>query len=426
MTNLDIKINPHDFKYLTKSDQEYLYTIERLYLLNGGKLKQFHALGPWHQITNRQLNDIIERVAVLNPRPCSRGHVKGLWCVQDPDYVDGPKILKYQSSGEVSPNSSVSLSSGAPGNSQALVTPPNKYSIPRKYQVVPKPTPWIIMEPSKKKNFISDDPHDPSYMELRSASMPASAKTRNTPRSESSRPGTRSHEGHVVSPFSTSVSPEELDAIVERVTRPTHASKGGVDLQEKFRNKDYVYGSRVCTPNINHIAQPTIASRGGKDIREKFENKDYVYGSRTVSPDILDNIVTRISRPTVASTGGAGVERKYTDSVYGEQRVSKDEIHDIVDRVTKPTISSRGGVDLQKKSFEYIKLPRNKTNIIIPGLDRKFIGAKKISKEEMNDIIKRLSQLTPAYKAKFSINPHVWKDESARTGPSHLKEQVAS
>ena len=192
-----------------------------------------------------------------------------------------------------------------------------------------------------------------------------------------------------------------------------------------FRNKDYVYGSRVCTPNIRHISQPTISSNGGKDIAERFENKDYVYGSGAVTSEKLDNIVSRVTRPTVASTGGAGLEREYTDFIYGDQKVSKDEMQEITERMTKPTVSSRGGVDLEDKKFEYIKPPKVKTNIIIPGLDQKFIGRRKIAQEELNQIVDRLSQLTPAYKAKFSINPHVWKDQSARTGPAHQREGIA-
>ena len=48
----------------------------------------------------------------------------------------------------------------------------------------------------------------------------------------------------------------------------------------------------------------------------------------------------------------------------------------------------------------------------------------KISQDEMNDIIDRLTKLTPAYKAKFAVNPHVWKDLSARTGPAHQRESI--
>lgn len=94
--------------------------------------------------------------------------------------------------------------------------------------------------------------------------------------------------------------------------------------------------------------------------------------------------------------------------------------------MTKPTISSRGGVDLKDKNFEYIKQPRVKTNIIIPGLNKKFMGAKKISADEMNDVIDRLAKLTPAYKAKFALNPHVWKDDSVRNGPAHQREQMVA
>ena len=193
-----------------------------------------------------------------------------------------------------------------------------------------------------------------------------------------------------------------------------------------FRNRDYVYGSKPCTPNIEHIAKATISSNGGIDIAEKFENRDHVYGSKSVPPDSLGHIVDRVKRPTVASTGAAGVNRKYTDFVLGEKNVSKDELNDIIDRMTKPTISSRGGVDLKDKSFDYIKPPRVKTNIIIPGLETKFIGRRRLSNEEMNEVINRLTQLTPAYKAKFDVNPHVWKDESNRNGPAHQRETIAT
>lgn len=187
-----------------------------------------------------------------------------------------------------------------------------------------------------------------------------------------------------------------------------------------------MYGSKPCTPNIGHISKATVSSNGGKDIAEKFENKDYVYGSKNVTPETLDTIVTRVTRPTVASAGGAGSDRKYTDFVFGEQKVSKDELETIVDRMTKPTISSRGGVDLKDKNFEYIKPPKLKTNIIIPGLESKFIGRRRMSNEELNEVINRLTKLTPAYKAKFDVNPHVWKDESVRTGPAHQRDFITA
>lgn len=427
--NSAIRLNPKDFEYLTKSDQQYLEYIQRLYLANSGQLKHFHTLGPWHQVTNKQLNKIVERVAAPSPRPCSRGHVKGIWCVQDADYLTGPRILKRPPS-SVGSGSSTSTPVSSARKRSAPVHPPNKYSIPRKYQVVPKPTPWIIMDPSKKKNFISDDPPDPSYnREVYSARMSR------TPREyqEVKRPHTsgvrmrqsRSTERYVGSPFTTNHSWEEVEVIVDRVSRPTVASTGGVTIAEKFRNKDYVYGSKSITPNIYHIAQPTVASTGGVTIAEKFENKDYVYGSKHVSPRELDHIVDRITKSTVASTGGAGMERNYTDFVYGGQKVQPDQLEDIVSRITKPTVSSRGGVDLANKKYEYIKPKKIKTNIIIPELETKFMGKRRVSLEEMNNIVDRLTKLTPAYKAKYSINPHVWKDDSAR-GPAHQRELTAT
>lgn len=239
--NSPVKINPRDFEYLTVSDQEYLLSIERLYLVNSGKLKHFHSLGPWHQVKSGKLNEIVERVASANPRPCSRGHVKGLWCVQDPEYLTGPKILKYTGSAPTSrattPKSEKSVAKRpSTATKKGVKRTKTKCSVPRKFQVTPKPTAWIVMEPSKKKNFICDDPPDPTYTREASASLPRSAGTRkSTGRSRLSKASSFSEARYVASPFTTSVRSDELGEIIERVTRPTHASRGGVDLVEKFR-----------------------------------------------------------------------------------------------------------------------------------------------------------------------------------------------
>lgn len=425
--NSAIKLNPKDFEYLTESDQEYLEYIQRLYLANSGQLKHFHVLGPWHQVTNKQLNKIVERIAAPSPRPCSRGHVKGIWCVQNPDYLTGPRILKRPPSSVDSSSSSTPLSSARVRS--APVTLPNKYSIPRKYQVVPKLAPWIIMDPSNKKNFVSDDPPDPSYdRQAYSARMSRSLR-RSLDTKRPATTGVRSRrcismDRYVGSPFNTSYSLEEVESIVNRVSKPTVASTGGITIAEKFRNKDYVYGSKACTPNIDHISQPTVASTGGVTIAEKFDKKDYVYGSKNVSEGEIDHIVNRITKPTVASTGGAGKERSYTDFVYGGQKVPPEQVEDIVSRITKPTVSSRGGVDIADKKFVYIMPKKIKTNIIIPNIETKFMGKRKVSADELNSIVERLNKLTPAYKAKFSPNPHVWRDDSAR-GPAHQREIAA-
>ena len=429
--NSPIVLNPKDFEYLTKSDQQYLEYIQRLYLANSGQLKHFHILGPWHQVTHKQLNKIVERIATPTTRPCSRGHVKGIWCVQDADYLTGPKILKRPPS-SVGSGSSSSTPVSSARKHRTPPTPQKKYSIPRKYQIVPKPTPWIIMDPSKKKNFISDDPPDPSYnREVYSARMSRKPRPGSL---DMKRPHTSvprvtrkswSGERYVGSPFTTTHSMEDVEIIVDRVSKPTVASTGGVTIAEKFENKDYVYGSKSVTPDMGHISQPTVASVGGVTIAEKFENKDYVYGSKNVSPRELDGIVNRITKPTVASTGGAGIERNYTDFVYGGQKVAPGGIEDIVTRITKPTVSSRGGVDLADKKYVYIKPKIIKTNIIIPELETKFMGKRKVSAGEMNEIVERLNKLTPAYKAKYSINPHVWRDDSAR-GPAYRAEVTAT
>lgn len=86
----------------------------------------------------------------------------------------------------------------------------------------------------------------------------------------------------------------------------------------------------------------------------------------------------------------------------------------IVDRVTRPTVASRGGVDLLNKDFTYI-IPRpRKTLIVVPGLERRYLGLKKVNKQEMQLIVARLTRMTTAYSAKFGANDNVWVDDSPK------------
>ncbi|KAK3591454.1 hypothetical protein CHS0354_033455 [Potamilus streckersoni] len=389
-------LNPRDFDHLTKGDQEYLESIERLYLLNGGHLDHFRPLGPWHCVNSHKLGQIVYRLATPTQRPCSRGHTAGLWCLEDLEYVTGKVVYKHKS--QDVERSEVSSLSNKSKNHSRLFTIPRQSSPKGK---VPKPTPWLIVDPNTPKaplgleytlEMASKSPHSqsqrsqPAPKTSRTQTASATSRTLITPRSSRTpRKFAKSTERSYVSSPHESVSSEELNKIISRITKPTSASRGGVDLQAKF------------------------------------ENKDHVYGSQSVTPEELDVIVRRMTKPTVASTGGAGKERSYTDFVYGDKQVEPERLDEIIERIRKPTASSLGGGDLVNKEFVYIQPSKVKTNIIIPGVAKRYLGMKKTSREELNAIAERLNRLTPAYKAKYSPNPHVWVDDSKK-GPAHTRQ----
>lgn len=305
---------------------EHQYSEAQKLYILGAKLDNFRSIGPWHSVEAKYLDNLCYRLASPTPRPCSRKHDEGAWAAEDQVFMDYPRPL---SSVKSAPPRCGSRSRGTPSANSKY----SGYSLP------------IVREGNRQSK------------EKRSSSK---------------------------------ISTDDIDRIVSRVTRPT------------------------------------IASRGGVDIAEKYENKDYVYGSRTVSEVDLDSIVTRVTRPTVASTGGAGKQRKYTDFVYGDKKVSEDEFNSIIMRLTKPTVSSRGGVDIaDKMPVEYKPPPITKTNPVVPGLKAKQAALlkKRVNSEELDQIVGRLNVLTPAYKAKYSPSPHVWVDD-AKVGPAFQQQQV--
>lgn len=305
---------------------EHQYSEAQKLYILGAKLDNFRTIGPWHSVEAKYLDNLCYRLASPVPRPCSRKHDEGAWAAEDQVYMDYPRPI---SSVKSAPPGSVRRSRGSP----SAKSKNSGYSLP------------IVREGNRQKN------------EKRSNSK---------------------------------ISTEDVDRIVCRVTRPT------------------------------------IASRGGVDIAEKYENKDYVYGSRSVSEVDLDSIVSRVTRPTVASTGGAGKQRKYTDFVYGDKKVNEEEFNGIINRLTKPTVASRGGVDIaDKMPVEYKPLPITKTNPVVPGLRAKQAALlkKRVNTEELEQIVGRLNTLTPAYKAKYSPSPHVWVDD-AKVGPAFQRQQV--
>ncbi|CAG2188105.1 unnamed protein product [Mytilus edulis] len=229
----------------------------------------------------------------------------------------------------------------------------------------------------------------------------------------------------------------------ENYSRSTALSGRSSGAPRKFvkNGGDYGYDSWSTTPTdpgqslksfdvdgiVKRMTRPTVSSRGGVDIAERFENKDYVYGSLQVKSTDLDKIVSRVTKPTVASTGGAGVQRKYTDFVYGDKTVSKTEFSNIISRLTKPTVASEGGAPIAKNPFIYKTPPITKTNPKIPNLEKKqqrLMKTRKVSASEMREIVERLNRLTPAYKAKYSKNPHVWVDDACY-GPA-FNQQIAA
>jgi pyruvate-formate lyase-activating enzyme len=67
---------------------------------------------------------------------------------------------------------------------------------------------------------------------------------------------------------------------------------------------------------------------------------------------------------------------------------------------------------LATKPFIYKTPPITKTNPKIPGFAKKqqrLRKTRKVTASELEEIVNRLNTLTPAYKAKYSPNPHVKK-----------------
>lgn len=311
--------------------EENLQVTEKLYIF-GAKLDNFRTVGPWHPVDGKYMHKLVNRLATPVLRPCSRGHSVGARYSEDNQYYS------YAMS-----RPDTGYSSAAPtvqyGRSTALSS--------RCYSAAPR----------------------------------------------------------------KSVKNERDYAYDSWSTTPTEQSLKSVNLNGI----------------VNRVTRPTVSSRGGVDIAEKYENKDYVYGSLNVTPTDLNEIVTRVTRPTVASTGGAGIQRKYTDFVYGDKAVSRDEYSEIIDRLTTPTVASEGGAPLATKPFIYKTPPITKTNPKIPGFAKKqqrLRKTRKVTASELEEIVNRLNTLTPAYKAKYSPSPHVWVDDAPR-GPA-FQQQVAA
>ncbi len=140
-------------------------------------------------------------------------------------------------------------------------------------------------------------------------------------------------------------------------------------------------------------------------------NTDQSGSQRIMLPKRRMNSGRSLNRPTEH-------RRPYSEPVRHSsytRAVNDSELDVIVERITRPTVSSRGGVDLLDKDFTYIKPRPRKTLIIIPGLERRYMGLQKVSREEMKHIIARLTRMTTAYTAKFGPDRNVWVDDSPRT-----------
>lgn len=314
--------------------EDNLQVTEKLYIF-GAKLDNFRTVGPWHHVDGKYLNKQANRLATPTLRPCSRGHSVGAKYSEDNQYYS------YAMSRPDTGYSSSTTNGENYGRSTAL-SGRSSGAVPRKL---------VKNGGDYGYDSWSTTPTDP---------------------------------GQSLKSF-------DVDGIVKRMTRPT------------------------------------VSSRGGVDIAERFENKDYVYGSLQVKSTDLDKIVSRVTKPTVASTGGAGVQRKYTDFVYGDKTVSKTEFSNIISRLTKPTVASEGGAPIAKNPFIYKTPPITKTNPKIPNLEKKqqrLMKTRKVSASEMQEIVERLNRLTPAYKAKYSKNPHVWVDDACY-GPA-FNQQIAA
>ena len=300
-----------------KLTESQMISAEKLYLL-GAKDDKFRAIGPFHKVEPKYLNYLVDRLATPVIRPCSRGHSKGAWASEDKFYKD-------------------------------FEHPKTSYE---------------------------------QFKERREANSGRSS----------------AHSGYSLPGYAMPQNRNQRSAMSSCDSPGRHSAPYTEDSMRRY-------------------SRATIASRGGVDIREKFESKDYVYGSAKVPDEKLDDIVDRISRPTHSSMGNH--QRKYTDYVIGDKVVDSEEFEEIRDRLVKPTVASQGGGPLLDKKFVY-KIPATtKTNPRIPHIKEKRQKRMKktVTKEELQQIVERLNKLTPAYKAKYSMCPHVWNDPS-KVGPA--------
>lgn len=164
----------------------------------------------------------------------------------------------------------------------------------------------------------------------------------------------------------------KLEEIVERITRPTTASKAA----------KYDFDAQVC--HIEYLQRED----------PKMLNFSHMQGKKS---EEVEQLTERIAKPTVSSTGAKHLQ----PPIPPKKEVSADDMSEIVKRTTRPTVASRGGIDLLNKDFTYMVPPKCKTLPIIKGIGTRYKGTKKVSDEEMEDIVARLTKPNHTYQMRI-------------------------
>ncbi|CAH1786917.1 unnamed protein product [Owenia fusiformis] len=256
--------------------------------------------------------------------------------------------------------------------------------------------------------------------------------------------------------YKSPVSPRDYQIILDNITKPTIASKAAhCEFDAQDAHIDYILRSdpvyrKVKSPRpvhdsdidkiVNRVTTPTVASCvGRRNFNQQAQHFQYLYKTdykfgrhkRANSAKEVSNITCRIRSSTIASQNreikydihshysnhssrslpdiamstddnnkptlqGKGYMSGYDRHYGGLMTVNPGEMKDIVTRLTKPTVASEGGKAYENKTFVYVPTPKLKTLPVIAGLETRYLGGKKVSKQEFEEIISRLTRPTKA------------------------------
>lgn len=203
------------------------------------------------------------------------------------------------------------------------------------------------------------------------------------------------------------------DLIASKDNKQEEDSFGKNDKKQSLGPWDSV-GSKEIEIIVDRVAAENSCDKHPSEEKNPAYNKTLRQSSdksRSKSSEQMERNATKSAKIRTIKMRPRKPDREV---YYGYRTVSSAKLDDIVKRLTKPTIASRGGVDLRNKEFVYILPPKNKTNIQIPGLEKKFNGSKKLSNDERQQSVQRTNTLTSAYQAKYGPNRNGWRDTSYR------------
>ena len=125
---------------------------------------------------------------------------------------------------------------------------------------------------------------------------------------------------------------------------------------------------------VTRLTKPTIASRGGIDLADKkFE---YVSPQKLKTLPVID-----------------GLDRRFQG---GGQRLSKEDVENVAKKLSRPTVASSGGEPLRSKKFNYAMSPKLKTLPDLPGVTSRFLGRRSFVGQDLENIVGRLTNDTVA------------------------------